>query len=988
MNKIFKKSLAFMLALIFSLSALQICVFAEEEIEITEPLSEYAKLAYALNFFDGAFTDEVDGAYEIQRESFAKILCNILKFSYDSEADWANEVFGEDNNFSENEIVNAQSPFEDVITTDSNYYDIIAVNNLGLMRGKGQGLFEPTETISITDATKVLVQLLGYDVLAKKNGGYPYGYTYVAGIMGIYKGIDNLNGNLTVNNLSRMLYNMFDINLIETTAVTEFNATYQAVNKTFLKDKLEIYTFEGTVDSNKSTTLTMANNEMFDAITVNGTQILLNEEQKSYRDYIGRSVVVYCEKNDMDRFELLYLSLTGDDDAFSIASEKVREFKNNTIYYEDENEEIQEVEINAGSYVIYNGVAIDEYNKNTFMFETGEITLLKAYDSNMYNVVVINKYDTRYVQSVANSENKIYFKPMGDYMNELNDSLEVLPKYDIVYYDAQKNVISSDAVKTGSILEVAKNGSVIRIVVTNNSVAGFTVTGIDEEENLIYGEENAIYKVAGDYFKNNKMSLPKLTEVITLYLDSNNRVIWYEDVEKTVTVGYATELIKVGRGNFNKDYSLRIYTAEGRFATYMFADKLKLTDENGIEKTLKKENFESKLQGLKGMIVYTVNANKEIKSIKLPVCSETVETDGLYNLNVVFGLNKDCTKKNRAMYNSNNHKVLFNTDGRTKVITVPTNGKEEMYSVEDYKNNLFTDYSVYSVTGYSFDTEFGVVDYLINYYDDVDSGKNFAKVLANRQIFIVDSVKMGTNKDGDPVAKIAAYSSLGSNVSNELVELYSEMNDTTDASGRSCSFAEASEDLLSSKDEDGNVRKYVLSKGDIIMCTYNVKLGKINDCYIIYKANMKGFDAPVNAKNGYLAGTKNTSLVTDKAKNPIAFNASGVIQETNHFYGTKYRFYLGYVIDAKENLIKSTTQNLSNNSVYNPNDTNFITNTNLMLTSGSVVTYSGKNKFTIKNLTQVDIKGYVDFGSSCSKVLIISNEGGYSNLIIINGELN
>ena len=71
-------------------------------------------------------------------------------------------------------------PFTDVDPSSSDYPYVKAAYDLGIINGNGTGTFGGADSVTLHQAVKMLVTLLGYKEKAEAFGGYPYGYMKVA----------------------------------------------------------------------------------------------------------------------------------------------------------------------------------------------------------------------------------------------------------------------------------------------------------------------------------------------------------------------------------------------------------------------------------------------------------------------------------------------------------------------------------------------------------------------------------------------------------------------------------------------------------------------------------------------------------------------------------------------------------------------------------------------------------------------------------------
>lgn len=87
---------------------------------------------------------------------------------------------------------------------------------------KNGELFTPDEAIKSEEFLKMIVSLLGYEVLAEQKEGDPIGYLMVASQLGVTKGVSLATGRyITRDDAMKMLLNSFDIPLMVITSYGE-----------------------------------------------------------------------------------------------------------------------------------------------------------------------------------------------------------------------------------------------------------------------------------------------------------------------------------------------------------------------------------------------------------------------------------------------------------------------------------------------------------------------------------------------------------------------------------------------------------------------------------------------------------------------------------------------------------------------------------------------------------------------------------------------
>ena len=99
----------------------------------------------------------------------------------------------------------------------------------GIIAGRGNNKFDPTGTVSATEAAKMLLGVLGYN--AEKSGlvgnDWAINTNVLANQNGLYKKLSNLNANtlLTRDNAAQMIYNALDANMVELNAAGNYTTS-------------------------------------------------------------------------------------------------------------------------------------------------------------------------------------------------------------------------------------------------------------------------------------------------------------------------------------------------------------------------------------------------------------------------------------------------------------------------------------------------------------------------------------------------------------------------------------------------------------------------------------------------------------------------------------------------------------------------------------------------------------------------------------------
>ena len=138
----------------------------------------------------------------VKRAEFALAAANIYgNLGYSEDAEPLNDSGFLDIDEQDGEVINA----------------INLLNKLGIVSGVGENRFEPMTTITYEAAVKITVSMLGYDLRALQDGGYPTGYMMWGSRLGV---LDNVNfesgAELKWRDFIVMIYNALFVDIMQT----------------------------------------------------------------------------------------------------------------------------------------------------------------------------------------------------------------------------------------------------------------------------------------------------------------------------------------------------------------------------------------------------------------------------------------------------------------------------------------------------------------------------------------------------------------------------------------------------------------------------------------------------------------------------------------------------------------------------------------------------------------------------------------------------
>ena len=335
---------------------------------------------------------------------------------------------------------------------------------LGIIEGYDDGRFGPEDNITIIDAAKILVSVLGYDLRAEEIGGYPAGYRQTAISLGILEGDSDFESMALRADVAGMIYNSLEIEFaafrVSDTYITHFE------NERTLLHCMDITKLEDVVTavygwSTEDTTDTLKEDE----IVISGEKYVTKLPVDM--SYVGLNSYIYIKNYDeADEVVLLVLprnrNHTVTVDAEDISS-------NTTLssfeYFVDD--EVRRISLPEDVSVVYNGsplLTTSQLTPERIQPQCGSVTLVDSDGNGVYEALFVKDYTTYVIRNIGDDAifdmygNNFIFNPS----------------------EAQVTVIKADEIMTledlevGDVISVAASLDMLKleIVVSDSSVQG------------------------------------------------------------------------------------------------------------------------------------------------------------------------------------------------------------------------------------------------------------------------------------------------------------------------------------------------------------------------------------------------------------------------------------------------------------------------------------------------------------------------------------
>ena len=1004
-----KKIISVILACAMVLSMF-VMVYAEDTGATTQAVkyAEEIGVIKAMGIINGDETGAFNADANLTRAEFAQVLTVLLKINYGDVAKenaWYYKfeipedldnvlltpstglVTGDEEQPSAPAVVEKVQKFDDVPTTHWAYGVISQITDIGYMIGTSETEFSPEDPVTVNQVNKVLVKILGYEQFANINGGYPAGFNYLASTLKVLKGVNNFGENpITRGELAKMLYNMFDVNMIAAVSITDEGvATYTTSDKTFLNDVLGVFKYEGKVTDNGTTAILGQSQIDDNKIKIGNVVFDLADTANYVKGFIGRLVEFYVvEDKDTGRMMVIYAALAEDGEDFAIEIDKFENLANGKLEYIDEDEKIDYLKVSNTPTVIFNGSKVEGVTKEEIKaFSNGTVTALKSGTGDIYDTIVIEGFVSMYVKNVIASEKLISnglikAGEISDYSN-LDLSKENNKNREITIIKNGADAAFED-IKTGMIIDVAKSQDAIKVVISDKK-ENITIFGTSVDElgdSYIYSAEGGEYILAKELVSSKAVKVPELSTEATAFFNSFGEIAYFDASSATLEgLGILINGFEDGRG-LKKDCKVRIFLETGAFADYILAEKVAFTDENDVYEKKEDEKILEKLANYKDtLITFTTTEEGLISEIAMPLSFANQDERANGRLGIFF------TAGAEAHYSGSAFDGQAFTRNSPKIIYISPDKDAEEISRYQIKTSavIGNDTTATGIVAYNKDPKSLNATHIV-----INDGRytNYTPQVRNTEFFVVESVKQALNIDGDPVVRVSGY------------EMPAQNNAITAKTYESSTGAFTNMIPYVGNTVE-NVTRYSVKAGDIINLFESN--GNVEYAALVYRNDLNYSRNP-RKMGGALAGQESGLFETSGKGNPFVVSSSGLKVETNGFKitansatGTNaniprggIRMFDGFPVRVYEGIISITNMDLSDSAnIYKVTDDTQVTNAWTAPSYALVMDVRG-DKVSLRTGNSSDIKTYEDYGSDCSRVLVHAYQGTIYKLIIINVE--
>lgn len=595
-------------------------------------------------------------------------------------------------------------PFTDVYT-DKEY--IYAAYKNGFVSGAAEGEFNPSAAITMPQAAKILIEILGYGPYAQAKGGFPNGYLKVAMETELFDGcrIENRNA-ISYSALFKMLRNALTSVLYEINGVsTNDSLTYSnSSGETLLSKYFDVYYIEGIVNADAYTALSYKTGVEQGKIKIEDRTLI---DGCNAKDKLGRRVKAYYKMSDGDALgTVLYAEDAQVNNIWNISAADIEDGATTTskLVYTNEKGKTEEFNLKSTVRLIYNS-RFEELTKARITPAKGDVTLIDNNGDNSVDVMIVNNYNkTLWVNGVG-AKGSISDK-LSSYVLNLDGEND---DYDFEIIKDGKEIDVSEIlpgdVLVATIPDTTTNYYNIKVIVNSQYEEGI-LTSYDGDDHAWINEKE--FKISSSV-----LSKLNLGDEGAFYYDAFGEIVAL-DKYRTVVYGY---LYKMGEKGIST-VQAKIFTENNRWVTVDLEKKITF---NGTSGYAAKDLFTNDaiyplVEGVRTikpqMIAYRVNDNREVTYIQTAVddTSSVLGTQSAAQSQNAFRLSKNITATQYYnVYTQSMRDATFYFDKGVKIFMIPTDGSnfEEEIMIcdtsslvdgEDYTNIKVYNQSVVGLT--------------------------------------------------------------------------------------------------------------------------------------------------------------------------------------------------------------------------------------------------------------------------------------------------
>lgn len=390
---------------------------------------------------------------------------------------------------------------------------------------------------------------------------------------------------LTKSEAAQLIYNILAVN--QKIAI-EYSPTYVSLDKEvsepILQSKYGIVMKEGIVTSVFGESVYHSNSAKSDEIEIDFNTYKLAETTDTV-GLVGRDIVYFFE---VESNTVLFAETTTKNNVHIINYGEEPKFTANLIEYESKlTEEEYELEVDASTKVIYNGLLAGNYTQSImegYFNENTNVTAIDNNDDGHYEYLLVRRWESFVVDSGAGSSGVFSLAYEKTYNG--SNSFDVTPDDKQLHVIVTSNGQLADASKI-------KDNTVVSFSATENT-SGHRYVLIDVSAETVQGVLGAMYDnyyvvdetdypVSSVYLTdmetNYDIKKPVLGQSYTFYVDVTGKIVGSNATGGDYAFGYLVKVTQ-SRASIDAKYTVKLFTSNAKMEEYPIAEKLMVYDGN------------------------------------------------------------------------------------------------------------------------------------------------------------------------------------------------------------------------------------------------------------------------------------------------------------------------------------------------------------------------------------------------------------------------
>lgn len=888
--------------------------------------------------------------------------------------------------------------YKDVEVNNPSYDTINKVTYYGIMNGYEDRNFKPNSYISCTEASAVIINLLGYKNVVPYCGGYPAGYGKIAGEINL--STIRSDSPITREQMAKLIAGAFGINVMKPKIYGPDIVFSSDGNHTLISEFMKLEKIEGRVVQNGQTSLTGKTSLGARGLQVDEQKLYVSEKTEYAQKLIGREVECYYFNSETDsEGEVVFARAKNPDAEITFKIEDYISYENGQIKYLV-NDHKKTCKVSANPLYIYNGLAVTSCPDSYFDGEQGNVILVQNENSSVCDLIIIENYSSKFVKRAYTNGDK--FTIVNTLYNNDNVTFDIneVGKNVRIYKANGENADISD-IKTDMVIDVMQNDDIIEIIISEDVIYDFNLVSLDTTDGLYLYNEDGEYTVSGDYISSVVYTDLKPSMLYDVYLNSFGKIAYISGAgNESLKIGYLKSFSVYERGVSKKVYA-QLVTKDKTITTYELAKKVSFSGNDGIveNKTIKPlDDFSAYLESVSNQAIrFLVNGNNQITQIELAL-KKGVESQSENRLYVMAESSGDDSDYTYYYANGTLGRKVY-MEKETPILIVPSDTSDE----NKYRILNYTALSKGSrkMIAYGTNQDSPLASYVL-YFDEASSS------YSEGFEYVVCGVKNTQNEDGEDVIAL--------DVSRRGVKSRFYINQSGDFADGILPISLAVKTTTQGINPDDYIK---VSKGDIISCMTDTG-NNITSAAVIFDADghydarkykdryeqSSGYDSDKFADfnydfkytgDGILAGTIGyyNQYVTNTNPFSTDYRNGPVYTSKNSAYGWHMgarRFLLGYVYSVADNYVTITTKNLRELGEPIP-EGKF--GEQFLVESYDIGRYWNYVDISRKNITSGllsdnpnCIRSYKEYGEKCSRVLVCSGSTAVNEVYVINENID